>query len=91
MSVITEANTETLGALVRAAAAFALEVGRGIKDENGQNAQALALVLNDNPTAEFIASVRLAPDKAVVLSVVVEGKQFIVFHADLPDDAGIRH
>lgn len=86
-----EANAKTLGTLVRAAAAFAHEVARGIKQENAENARALGMVLADDPAAEFIASVRLAPDKAVVLSVVVDGKQFVIFHADLPDDAGTRH
>lgn len=81
----------TLAALVRAAAAFAYEVAAGIKIENGEAAQALAMVLADDPAAEFIASVRLTPDKAVVLSVVVNGKQYIVHHVDLPDDEGLRH
>ena len=88
----TEATqSNTLGALVRAAAAFAYEIARGIKEENAEKARALAMVLTDDPAAEFIASVRLAPDKCVVLSVVVGGKQFIVHHEDVIDGAGVRH
>jgi len=93
---MTTENTETsnpdaLATLVRAAAAFAYRIARGIKEEDGEKARALAMALADDPAAEFIASVRLAPDKCVVLSVVVGGKQFIVHHEVVLDDAGIRH
>ncbi|MFA6312642.1 MAG: hypothetical protein WCV99_12410 [Sterolibacterium sp.] len=84
-------NPEALATLVRAAAAFAYEIARGIKEENAENARALAMVLTDDPGAEFHASVRLAPTKAVVLSVVTGGKQYIIHHQELLDDAGIRH
>jgi len=80
-----------LAALIRAAAAFAYDTARAIKDEDGPNARALAMVFADDPGAELHVSVRLAPDKAVVVSVVVGGQQFIVLHKDVLDDGGIRH
>ena len=80
-----------LAALIRAAATFAYDIAAAIKEENGENAKALTMVLNDDPLAEFHVSVRLAPDKCVVVSVVVGGRQFIIHHEDVLDDDGIRH
>jgi hypothetical protein len=71
-------HTEKLNALIRAAASFAYDVGHQIRDENSDNAKALALVLASDPGAEFIVSVRVAPDVRVVLSVVVGGKQYLI-------------
>jgi len=84
-------NPEALGALVRAAAAFAYQVAAEIRDENGKNAEALKLVLDDNPNAEFHVSVMLAPAQTVVVSVVTGGRQFIIRHEDVIDGAGVRH
>ena len=84
-------NPGALGAFVRAAATFAYEVARGIKQENAENARALKMVLDDNPGAEFHVSVMLASTQTVVVSVVTAGRQFIIHREDVLDDVGLRH
>lgn len=77
--------------LIKVAATFSYEVAESIKEGHGEEAQVLALVLKDDPSAEFHVSVCLAPFKRVVLSVVTEGKQFIFYDAEVSEDGGIKH
>ena len=81
----------TLTALIRAAAEFAYDVGRQIRDENGKNAQALAAVLTDDPAAETIIAVRITPTQFVTYHIVTRGKPFKVYETGVVEVEGIRH
>jgi siroheme synthase (precorrin-2 oxidase/ferrochelatase) len=83
--------TPTLAALIRAAAAFAYEVGNEIRTEDAEAARAFKLVLDDDPLAEFHVSLMLAPAQTVVVSVVTGGKQYIIRREDVLDIQGLRH
>lgn len=78
-------------ALVRAAAAFVYEITKTLKDEDDEAAQVLASMFIDDPAAEVVISVQLAPAIGVVQTIVVNGIRRVVYASGVVEVEGIRH